>query len=74
MCGIVGAVADRAVTAVLLEGLRRLEYRGCDSAGMATLGAAGFERLRVVGSGACGSSGRAPAKRRPALCQLSLTR
>ncbi len=49
MCGIVGAVADRDVTAVLLEGLRRLEYRGYDSAGMVTLGAAGFERRRVQG-------------------------
>ncbi|HEU0196603.1 MAG TPA: glutamine--fructose-6-phosphate transaminase (isomerizing), partial [Nevskiaceae bacterium] len=35
MCGIVGAVADRDVTPVLLDGLRRLEYRGYDSAGIA---------------------------------------
>ncbi|SMF93288.1 glucosamine--fructose-6-phosphate aminotransferase (isomerizing) [Methylomagnum ishizawai] len=37
MCGIVGAVAHRIVTPVLLEGLRRLEYRGYDSAGIAVL-------------------------------------
>lgn len=37
MCGIVGAIAHRAVTPILLEGLRRLEYRGYDSAGLAVL-------------------------------------
>ena len=37
MCGIVGAIADRNVVPILLEGLRRLEYRGYDSAGMALL-------------------------------------
>ena len=37
MCGIVGAVAERNVTPILLEGLRRLEYRGYDSAGVAVL-------------------------------------
>jgi len=37
MCGIVGAIAHRVVTPVLLEGLRRLEYRGYDSAGLAVL-------------------------------------
>lgn len=37
MCGIVGAVAQRDVSAILLEGLRRLEYRGYDSAGMVIL-------------------------------------
>lgn len=36
MCGIVGAVAERAVAPLLLEGLKRLEYRGYDSAGIAT--------------------------------------
>ena len=35
MCGIVGAIAERNVSAILLEGLKRLEYRGYDSAGMA---------------------------------------
>lgn len=37
MCGIVGAVAQRDVVPILLEGLRRLEYRGYDSAGLAVL-------------------------------------
>ena len=37
MCGIVGAVAQRPVTEILLEGLRRLEYRGYDSAGVAVI-------------------------------------
>jgi glucosamine--fructose-6-phosphate aminotransferase (isomerizing) len=37
MCGIVGAVAERNVVEILLEGLKRLEYRGYDSAGVALL-------------------------------------
>src|SRR5512132_1806499 len=37
MCGIVGAVAERNIVPVLLEGLRRLEYRGYDSCGIAYL-------------------------------------
>lgn len=37
MCGIVGAVAERNVTGILIEGLHRLEYRGYDSAGMAVI-------------------------------------
>ena len=37
MCGIVGAVAERDVVPILMEGLRRLEYRGYDSAGIAVL-------------------------------------
>jgi len=37
MCGIVGAVTERNVTPILMEGLRRLEYRGYDSAGLAVL-------------------------------------
>ena len=37
MCGIVGAVAERNVTPILMEGLRRLEYRGYDSAGIAVV-------------------------------------
>jgi len=39
MCGIVGAVARRDVTPTLLEGLKRLEYRGYDSAGLAVIDA-----------------------------------
>lgn len=50
MCGIVGAIARREVTPILLEGLRRLEYRGYDSAGMAVLNeAAALQRLRATG-------------------------
>ena len=41
MCGIVGAVAQRQVSGILIEGLRRLEYRGYDSAGSALLGTDG---------------------------------
>ena len=50
MCGIVGAVADRNVVPILIEGLRRLEYRGYDSAGVAILNDAGqLRRTRTVG-------------------------
>jgi glucosamine--fructose-6-phosphate aminotransferase (isomerizing) len=50
MCGIVGAVASRDIVPVLIEGLRRLEYRGYDSAGVAVLnGSSQLKRLRTVG-------------------------
>jgi glucosamine--fructose-6-phosphate aminotransferase (isomerizing) len=50
MCGIVGAVAGRDVVPILMEGLRRLEYRGYDSAGLAVLnGSEHLTRLRTVG-------------------------
>lgn len=50
MCGIVGAIALRNVTPILLEGLNRLEYRGYDSAGLAVLDDAGqLQRARAVG-------------------------
>jgi len=50
MCGIVGAVADRDIVPILIEGLRRLEYRGYDSAGVAVLNGSGhIKRLRTVG-------------------------
>ncbi|CAB5576326.1 Glucosamine--fructose-6-phosphate aminotransferase [isomerizing] [Pseudomonas putida] len=50
MCGIVGAVAERNITAILIEGLKRLEYRGYDSAGLAVLTAQGvLERRRRIG-------------------------
>jgi glutamine---fructose-6-phosphate transaminase (isomerizing) len=48
MCGIVGAVAQRNVVPILLEGLRRLEYRGYDSAGLVTING-GLKRVRSVG-------------------------
>lgn len=50
MCGIVGAIAQRNVSEILLEGLRRLEYRGYDSAGLAVLNAEGeIQRTRALG-------------------------
>ena len=50
MCGIVGAIAQRNVSEILLEGLRRLEYRGYDSAGLAVLDAEGvIRRQRALG-------------------------
>ncbi len=51
MCGIVGAIAERNVTPILLEGLRRLEYRGYDSAGIVTLDRRDeqLHRVRTVG-------------------------
>jgi len=50
MCGIVAGVADRNIVPILIEGLRRLEYRGYDSAGIAVLDEGGhLQRLRTVG-------------------------
>jgi len=50
MCGIVGAVAERDVVPILLEGLRRLEYRGYDSAGIATVNQQNeIGRVRAIG-------------------------
>ena len=49
MCGIVGAVAERNVVPILMEGLRRLEYRGYDSAGIAIRVDEGISRVRRVG-------------------------
>ncbi|MEC8859738.1 MAG: glutamine--fructose-6-phosphate transaminase (isomerizing) [Pseudomonadota bacterium] len=51
MCGIVGAVAQRDVIGILLEGLKRLEYRGYDSAGVAIIekGASGITTIKAVG-------------------------
>ncbi|MEM5330147.1 glutamine--fructose-6-phosphate transaminase (isomerizing) [Paraburkholderia sp. JHI2823] len=48
MCGIVGAVALRNIVPVLIEGLRRLEYRGYDSCGVAVVTADGPQRVRSV--------------------------
>ncbi|GAB1262901.1 glutamine--fructose-6-phosphate transaminase (isomerizing) [Aurantivibrio plasticivorans] len=46
MCGIVGAVAQRNITKILIEGLKRLEYRGYDSAGIAVLNKEGDLQVR----------------------------
>ncbi|HEY4353867.1 MAG TPA: glutamine--fructose-6-phosphate transaminase (isomerizing) [Paraburkholderia sp.] len=48
MCGIVGAVAQRNIVSVLIEGLRRLEYRGYDSCGVAVLADGEPRRARSV--------------------------
>ena len=49
MCGIVGALAQRDVSSILIEGLHRLEYRGYDSAGIALIDAGKLERFRALG-------------------------
>src|SRR6202790_3849757 len=49
MCGIVGVVAERNSVPILMEGLRRLEYRGYDSAGIAVIADGRVTRLRTVG-------------------------
>ncbi len=49
MCGIVGAVAQRDVVDILVEGLRRLEYRGYDSAGVAVIHDGQLQRTRRLG-------------------------
>ncbi|MDN3522839.1 glutamine--fructose-6-phosphate transaminase (isomerizing) [Halomonas ramblicola] len=74
MCGIVGAVAERNVEAILLEGLRRLEYRGYDSAGMAVVSPQGaLQRRRAVGKVAALAEclGDAPL---PGRCGIAHTR
>ena len=48
MCGIVGAAAKRDIVPLLVEGLRRLEYRGYDSCGVAVLDGNGIDRVRSV--------------------------
>src|SRR3954470_12043701 len=50
MCGIVGYIGDRPVQEVLLEGLRKLEYRGYDSAGISILNEGAFDSVRAVGN------------------------
>ena len=49
MCGIVGIIGKDGVASHLLDALKRLEYRGYDSAGIATLGSGGIERRRAEG-------------------------
>ena len=51
MCGIVGAIAERNVSGILLEGLKRLEYRGYDSAGMAIIGGPSNKVINVKAVG-----------------------
>ncbi|MEM1239430.1 MAG: glutamine--fructose-6-phosphate transaminase (isomerizing) [Cyanobacteria bacterium P01_H01_bin.26] len=49
MCGIVGYIGTRAASNILIEGLRKLEYRGYDSAGIATIGEGKLNRVRAKG-------------------------
>jgi len=53
MCGIVGAISGKSseenIVPILIEGLKKLEYRGYDSAGLAVLDASGIRRVRAVG-------------------------
>ena len=49
MCGLVGAIANRDVISVLVDGLRNLEYRGYDSAGVASMNGAVLSKQRAVG-------------------------
>ncbi len=49
MCGIVAAAAGNNIVPVLVEGLKKLEYRGYDSAGLAVIGSNAIERVRSVG-------------------------
>ena len=49
MCGIVGYVGPKQATPILMEGLRRMEYRGYDSAGIAVLNGGGIEIHKAAG-------------------------
>ncbi len=66
MCGIVGYIGDRNAVDIILEGLKRLEYRGYDSAGIAVVGPEGLQIRRAAGphQDARGTPARAAARRR----------
>src|SRR5471030_1949225 len=50
MCGIIGYVGSRPAEEIILAGLRKLEYRGYDSAGMSLLGGGEIQSVRAVGN------------------------
>ena len=49
MCGIVGFTGSQNAAPILLDGLKKLEYRGYDSAGMAVLGQDGIQMVKTIG-------------------------
>ena len=49
MCGIVGFTGSQNAAPILLDGLKKLEYRGYDSAGMAVLGQDGIQMIKTTG-------------------------
>ena len=71
MCGIVGAVAQRNIVPILVEGLRRLEYRGYDSCGIAVHAEGGLKRARSVSRV---SELNAQAEKMPAFTGIAHTR
>jgi glucosamine--fructose-6-phosphate aminotransferase (isomerizing) len=50
MCGIIGYVGQRPAEEILLSGLRKLEYRGYDSAGLSLIGDGEIRSVRAVGN------------------------
>ena len=71
MCGIVGAASTRDVVDVLIEGIKKLEYRGYDSAGIAFLKEGRLDRLRSTGRVARGTWGRMRKRRGPCLAEAA---
>ena len=59
MCGIIGYIGSKPVVPVLLEGLRRMEYRGYDSAGVAVVSPEGIALRRSAGKLRMGTHARA---------------
>jgi len=73
MCGIVGYIGKQKASAIILEGLKRLEYRGYDSAGVATLTGSHFELAKKVGRVA-GLIKSTPAQKLPGTTGIGHTR
>ena len=64
MCGIIGYIGSKQLVPILIDGLRRLEYRGYDSAGVAVVRNGSIELRRSAGAGAAGGSHRHSSARR----------